>query len=274
VIFLERLIVLNMENFRVKMGLNMSGKGFRPKLAAFFVIGILVGIGFSQVYLSVSQPQAGRSSRVSLDVLFQNAIEDAIVAKPSEIYSGLTPIEASNRNLNWTGDLGNERVLVVTFTKYASSYPVGQTVNASWGDTWVTVAPEIKAFFKTHVISDVNVTLRALQLLGLPPNSSNTYFVELWVDPQSLFRPSPDNEINDTTSQLAFPVSATVEYKTWFNNNILYSYFPERYPWTRLGYTYDWGNLDSHVGLSEFVIKKNSIVTVDSVNSIADYLHD
>jgi hypothetical protein len=251
----------------------MSGKGIRLKLSTFFAIGVLVGIGFSQLYLSVTQPRAGRSPTVSLDELFQNAIEDAMVTKPSEIYSGLTPVEESNRNLNWTGDLGNERVLVVTFTKYASSYPVGQTINASWGETWVTVAPEIKTFFKTHVNSNVNVTLRALQLLGLPPNSSNTYFVELWVSPQSLFRPTPDNEINDTTTQLTFPASATVEYKTWFNNNILYSYFPERYPWTRLGYTYDWGNSDSHVGLSEFVLEQNSIVVVESVTSTADYLH-
>jgi hypothetical protein len=119
---------------------------------------------------------------------------------------------------------------------------------------------------------NVNVTLRTLQLLGLPPNNANTYFVELWVSPQSLFRPTPDNDINDTVAQLAFPASATPEYKQWFNSNIIYSYFPERYPWTRLGYTYDWGNSNSHVGLSEFVLKQNSTVIVKSVTPTADYL--
>ena len=28
-----------------------------------------------------------------------------------------------------------------------------------------------------------------------------------------------------------------------------------RSPWTRLGYTYDWGNRDNHVGLSEFLVR-------------------
>jgi hypothetical protein len=145
-------------------------------------------------------------------------------------------------------------------------------VNTTWGETWVTVVPEIKTFFKTHADANSNVTLRALQLLGLPANNSNTYFVEFWVNPQSLFRPTPDNEINDTTAQLTFPSSAASDYKQWFNDNIIYSYFPERYPWTRLGYTYDWGESSSHIGLSEFVLKQNSMVEVNSVTPTVDYL--
>jgi hypothetical protein len=248
----------------------MSGKDTRLKIAAFLVIGVLVGIGFSQLYFSFTLSKA---PLLTLDQMYQNGIEDAMVAKSSEVYSGLTPLVESNHNLNWTGEAGNRSVLVVTFTKYVSSYPVGQVVNASWGDTWVTVVPEIKAFFKTSVDANTNTTVRALQVLGLPPNSSDTHFVELWVNLQSLFRPAPDNEIMDTAAQLAFPASATADYKAWFNSNIIYSYFPERYPWTRLGYTYDWGNLDSHVGLSEFVIKQNSLVVVESVTSIQDYLN-
>ncbi len=247
----------------------MSGKDARLKITTFFLIGILVGIGFTQLYFTVTQPKA---HELTLDELYQNAIEDAMVANASEISNTLTSILESNQNLNWTGEAGNESVLVVTFTKYASSYPVGETVNTTWGDTWVTVAPELKTFFKNHSDANMNVTLRAIQLLGLPPNNSNLYFVEMWVNPQSLFRPTPDNEINDTTAQLTFPDSATSDYKTWFNNNIIYSYYPERYPWTRLGYTYDWGSTKSHVGLSEFVIKQNSMVTVESVTPTIEYL--
>ena len=95
----------------------------------------------------------------------------------------------------------------------------------------------------------------------------------MWVYPQSLFRPTPDNEITDTVAQLDFPASANPEYKEWFNGNIIYSYYPERFPWTRLGYTYDWGNPVSHVGLSEYVLKQGSIVTVKSVMPVTDYLY-
>ncbi|MBE3143583.1 MAG: hypothetical protein IMZ61_06630 [Planctomycetes bacterium] len=249
----------------------MAQKSVLFKILGVFVLGVIVGVGFSQLYLLINQQN--QQPALTLGQTYQNAVEDAMVAKPSEVYSGLTPILESNHNLNWTGASGNESVLVVTFTKYASSYPVGQTVNATWGDTWVTVAPELKTFFKTNVGANTNFTLRTLQLLGLPPNNTNSYFVEMRVNPQALFRPTTDNEVNDTTAQLTFPDSATLDYKAWFNSNIIYSYYPERFPWTRLGYTYDWGNSDSHVGLSEFVIKQNSLVVVESVTSIQDYLN-
>jgi len=239
-------------------------------LVAFLIIGMLLSFGLAQLYTGIIAPSLAPKS--SLDQTYQNAIEDAMVAKESELYNGLTPILENNSNLVWQCIPGNESVLVVTWTKYASSYPVNGTVTTSWGETWVTTAPEIKVFFKDHVNSDINATLRAAQLLGLPPNTTNTYFVELWVNPQSLFRPAPDIEITDTTATLSFPGNATADYKAWFNNNIIYSYYPMKYPWTRLGYTYDWGSTQSHVGLSEFILKQNSTVTVKSVTPTTEYL--
>lgn len=206
--------------------------------------------------------------------MYQKAVEDAMIAKNTEVCSNLTAVVESNTDLIWQGEEGNKKVLVVTLTKYPSSYPLGETVFTSWGETWVTVVPEIKTFFQNKVGADANLTLRTLQVLGLPPTSSNNYFVELWVSPDQLFRPAPDNEITDNTAQLEFPASVTKEYKDWFNGNIIYSYYPMRYPWTRLGYTYDWGNLSSPFGLSEFVLKQNSTVTVKSVNTINSYLED
>jgi hypothetical protein len=252
----------------------MTQRNYRAIIIVIFTIGIIVGAGFShfsQLYLIVTQQNLAPT--LSLDQMYQSAVEDAIIAKPSEIYSGLVPIVETNTNLFWQGDSGNKSVLVATFTKYASSYPVDETVNTTWGETWVTVVPEIKSFFQEHVDQNSNLTLRAKQLLGLPANNTGEYFVEFWVNPQLLFRPTPDNEITDTTAQLTFPSSTTPEYTIWFNNNIIYSYFPEKYPWTRLGYTYDWGNSNSHIGLSEFVVKQNSLVTVKSVTPITEYLY-
>ena len=141
-----------------------------------------------------------------------------------------------------------------------------------WGETWVTAAPEIQVFFKDHVSVNVDYTLRAAQLLGLPANTTNTVFVELWVKPETLFRPTPDNEVADSTATLYFPSGTADDYMDWFNSNIISSYYPMKYPWTRLGYTYDWENTVTHVGLSEFVIKQNSTVTVKSVTPTAEYL--
>ena len=119
---------------------------------------MVVGAGFYQFYTNVIAPSF--APKLSLNQICENAIEDAIVAKESEVYGGLTPIVENNSNLIWQSEPGNESVLVVVWTKYASSYPVGQTVNTSWGDTWVTAAPQIQVFFKDHVNPDSNITLR------------------------------------------------------------------------------------------------------------------
>ncbi|MBI4813819.1 MAG: hypothetical protein HY802_05855 [Methanobacterium sp.] len=207
------------------------------------------------------------------DLFYREAVFNAMLPDESDIYNNLTPIAESNNNLSWQGEGTDKRVLMVAWTKYPSSYPVGQSVRTSWGDTWVTVYPEIQSYFTNHPMTDEDLRLQVAQLLGLPPNTNNSYFVELWVKPTDLFRPSADNEINDTVAQLNFPNSTDLSYKIWFINNTKYSYFTKRLPWTRLGYTYHWENNESKIGLSEFVIKKNSEVAVKSLSSTSDYLN-
>jgi hypothetical protein len=250
----------------------MTEKKVLLKIVTIFIIGIIIGVASSQLYLTISAPNPFPSSSLTLDKLYQDAIAEVMVTEQTVTYSGLTPIVEDNTNLLWQGESENKSVLFVVFTKYASSYPVGQTVNNTWGDIWVTIAPDLQCFFKNNVTDCTNLTLRAAQLLGLPPNTSNNYFIELWVQPQYLFRPTADNEINDTTAQIAFPSTASSIYQKWFNDNIIYSYYPPRYPWTRLGYTYDWGNSDSHIGLCEYVIPQNSLFEVKTINSADNYL--
>ena len=205
---------------------------------------------------------------LTTEEMYQNAVLDAVIAEENEICSSLIPVIESNEELIWN----DGRILAVAFTKYADSYPAGETVQTWWGDTWVTAFPEIKEFFLNQKTDDKELTLRIEQLLGLPPESGNEWFAELWVRPEDLFRPSPDPEITDTVAELDFIDNATEEHIEWFNNNILHSYFKEeKYPWTRLGYTYDWGNPDNETGLSEFVIKQNSEVIVKSLSSIGEY---
>ncbi len=238
-------------------------------LAILFLIGVIATFGVIQLYTLIIVPAF--SPPPTLEQQYTSAIEDTMIAKPSEVSTTLTPILLNNSDLVWQGEGENATVLMVTWTKYPNSYPVGQNVTTSWGDTWVTVAPEIQVFFRNNAASDTDFTLRAAQLLGLPANPSNTYFVELWAKPQNLFRPTPDNEIGDAIASLTFPDNATADYKDWFNSNIIYSYYPMNYPWTRLGYTYDWGS-SNHVGLSEYIIAQNSTITVKSATPTTEYL--
>ncbi|MDD5489393.1 MAG: hypothetical protein PHP25_01785 [Candidatus Moranbacteria bacterium] len=203
----------------------------------------------------------------SLEARYQAAIRDAVFAEPGEVRTNLTPITESNPDLFWK----DGRVLLTTWTKYPDSYPASQTVSANWGEIWVTAAPEIRDFFAENPVPRNALALRIEQLLGMPQSSRNSFFADVWVKPEDLFRPCPDPEIDDTACRTGLPANTDPEYVEWFDGNIISSYFSEReYPWTRLGYTYDWGKPD-HEGLSEYVIRKDAEIIVDRVVPTEEY---
>jgi hypothetical protein len=55
-----------------------------------------------------------------------------------------------------------------------------------------------------------------------------------------MFRPSPDAEIDDSVAELEFPAGTSQDHMTWITDRMATSYGEGGYPWTRLGYTYDW----------------------------------
>lgn len=235
----------------------------------FYILGIVV----IAVFLVFTSNSCANNQCSCCGFFYESAVFNAMLPDEGDVDNNLTPIVESNNNLSWQGEGEDKRVLVVTWTKYPASYPVGETVRTSWGDTWVTVYPEVKDYFTHHPKTNEDLKLQVAQLLGMPPNTNNSYFVELWVKPADIFRPSADNEINDTVAQLNFPPNTSLTYKEWFLNNTIYSYFTKRLPWTRLGYTYHWENPESKIGLSEYVIKENSQVIVKSKASTSDYLN-
>jgi len=208
------------------------------------------------------------------------SLQDAKVAEPSEVYTGLIAITPDNQNLVW--DKATGRVLVATWTSYKGYDPqVGKELTVT-RETWVTTVPELKTFCQNYQpTSDTPLTLRMEELLGLPPNNGKTRIVSLWVKPESLFRPAPDNEITDSAAEVEMPPvdhfksQKDYEYaRDWYNLQLKLDNYDDPtkgYPWTRLGYTYDWGNPKSEVGLSEFVIYANSPAKVESVTLNADY---
>lgn len=198
---------------------------------------------------------------------YRNAVEDARIAEPGEISRDLVAIVGYNRDLVWEGVPGSSRVLVVTWTSWDGyNGSIGESITAS-RDIWVTVAPDIKDFTSKNRLSGDKLVLRLEQLLGVPAGSGKSWFVEFWVDPDDIFRPSPDPDITDHEAELDFPRRVSPEHIEWINALKAQSYGENGYPWTRLGYTYDWGNPKSEIGLSEFVIRKDAAVQVRSVAS-------
>ena len=220
------------------------------------------------------------------------AIRDAAVAQTDEISRNLVAITSDGDSpvldMRWNGERGKSLLLAATLTRFihptgtdvaydaAKGYKAGEPVLLK-RDTWVTIVPELQDFCQSMDASQDNLTLRLQQLLGLPPGGKQPSLVELWVDPADMFRPSIDPAISDREAEILTPQSdrfTTISptHRDWFNKLISSTYSGEHpFPWTRLGYTYDWGNQDSDIGLSEFVVSKGSSVGVRSISLPVDY---
>jgi hypothetical protein len=147
-------------------------------------------------------------------------------------------------------------------------------------DIWVTVVPKLKLFcqefVRTHHANTAQLTLRLEQRLGLPPDSNNDVFVEMIIkDPSKydhLFRPCINPSVAASTCQLGpfpdpLPKGISEKHRTWIYRQYYDSYAiarPNQYPWTALGYTFDWANDESgryqfvKVGESEFVVPQGA----------------
>lgn len=62
------------------------------------------------------------------------------------------------------------------------------------------------------------------------------------------------------------------EYVAWFNDNAVYSYCKNTYPWTGLGYTYDWADNGEEYGVSEFLVNDGAEVNVEFTKTLEDFI--
>ena len=250
----------------------MNFSKFETRFTFFWIYMVsLVLLSFCAGCVSPSYPQTSEE----LEKVYQTAIRDAEVAENNEISRNLVAIVPYEPGLIWGGEPGKSPVLTVTWTSWDGyDDKIAQSIELT-RDVWVTVASELKEFCR-EVRSTANLTLRMEQLLGLPPDSRKTKVVEMWALPSDIFRPSPDPEISDHEAELEIRVTTQFQKTSqkhikWFNDTRTKSYGEEGFPWTRLGYTYDWGNPETEVGLSEFVIANGSTVTIRSVSSTEQY---
>ncbi len=209
---------------------------------------------------------------------YRAAIADARTAEPSEIATTLTPLVPYNDALVWRAPADSTRqVLVVTWggSDTLPAATAGDTVTAD-RDVWVTAAPALKQFCRASDRTDDALRLRLAQRLGLPPDADYDRFVELWVRPQDLVRPCPDPEVTDRECELRPPkpaahVQVSDAHQDWFRELKATSYGPDGYPFTGLGYTYDWHPSTDEVGPSEFVLRPGEPGIVRATYSTAAY---
>lgn len=208
----------------------------------------------------------------SLQAVYNASIYEAAVYKFSNVRQ-LRPLE-------FNPVTRKTRVVTLTdFKGYArGEFPISRYV-------WVTAVPEVQERCRGFT-GDVEMRLR--QLLGLPPGQEIIHFVVMDVSQGDIFRPAASD---DPTTTLpcpscptppncgeVFPANVKREHVRWFAEQMLSSYLLAEvplmrsgFPWTRLGYTYDWKPGADKYGASEYVIRPDSTVTVVDIKAIKDY---
>ncbi|WP_257670127.1 hypothetical protein [Parapedobacter tibetensis] len=217
---------------------------------------------------------------LSLDELYQHALTDAMVADDTEVIDTLWAITPTNQSLTWKTINGKQYVLMGTFMRYPASYPVGDSITNTWGESWLFVPQQMKSRIGNSLSPTSDTTMRICQLLGLPPanENSNTHIAEIWIDPDRLYRPAGNIDITTTSTGAVLANNARPTYMDWFNSYIIFAYYRTlssatefHYPWTRLGYTYDWAPETSEVGLSEYVLQAESGAWVEHVAKVGEF---
>tara|TARA_B100000315_G_scaffold255670_1_gene299647 strand:- start:17538 stop:18215 length:678 start_codon:yes stop_codon:yes gene_type:complete len=196
------------------------------------------------------------SKNVNTQQYYEMAISDAAIIEVSEII----PLPV----------IKSESVIVVSWTKYPNSYPEGEIINLDWSP-WVTLDGEVKKACKNFKKNTLKENIQ--QLLGLPANhDEDRSFVTLNVNSVSIFRPCANPSVTDEKCLQELPKDISLEHAKWFAKQTSKAYKrPEGFPWTRLGYTYNWKAGENEVGLAEFVIKKGAFVKTLSVVDTKTY---
>jgi hypothetical protein len=166
-------------------------------------------------------------------------------------------------------------------------YPSLKIGKKTLGDTekdamWVALPDQLKK----ACAGAVNPTLRLQQALGLPPKRGPRSVYRITAKPANIFRPcTSGTSIGASSCAFAFPSRAStsapapdfdelrfVENQSWDVYRTRFAadrvepgdYPYTGYPFTGMGWTYDWNpQSKDHVGVSEFVIRPKSEITVD-----------
>jgi len=243
----------------------------RIRLLALFLFGA-VALHAQQPFerkteVTPTQPLAGETQ--SLWGTYERAIFDSAVYQRWNVRP-LRPL---------TPD-ANGNVLVVTLT--SKDGEVGATLPVGTYGAWVTGVPEVQTICRAFH-GDVAMQLR--ELLGLPPDADTTRFIVLTVAASDLFRPTPDDRISTTYPCTLnpdatlpsdcgnkFPDGTTAAHYQWMaiENFYLHS-VPNGYPWTHLGYTYNWAPGADRYGASEYVIRPNAKAVIVSKATVPEY---
>lgn len=221
--------------------------------SAMFAAVYLVSIFLSGTSGCVKRPgcRPGEDKEAGMRMLYQRAIADAALFRAENVR--VLPRITANE------------VSVVTWTD--AKYTRGEARLAK--PVWVTLAPVVRDLCRQW--SD-GTEARLEQLLGLPPENGYTHFVEMTVRAEDIWRPCPDPDISTERCGNQFPEKLDPVYLAWYARTLVSSYrLPDGYPFTGLGYTYDWNPETPRFGPAELVVGEGALVRITRVVSTREY---
>ena len=200
--------------------------------------------------------------------LWKATMTDAVFSEDEELHE-LVVLTKDDDRVIW--DEAGERVLLLSWHNYDDACAPGGSIRTEYGDIWATSVGEMQVWYEQNHAGVEDWDLRFSQLLGVHEDEGYTRFTAFWVLPEDVIRPA---YVTDVTKQMEndYAVVTDGAYKEWFDGNILWSYFESDYPWTRLGYTYDWSGGESEYGLTEFLISDGSKVEIAFTYTTAEFV--
>ena len=222
---------------------------------------------------------------------YRQAMVDSERPQQSEVVNDLVRLTRTDPRVRWKVIDGQRHVLVATLRRNALSETSPFTLANS---TWVTVPRELRkrcAPVGCDAKSDARLDLTLKQFLGLPPDSDHHVVMTFWARPRDMFRPCRQPDVRSSTCPRRapgpLPVLSGISMSDFLKEQAAYAWrMPRRFdaaaavscssawpepsncygfPWTRLGYTYDWGPGRNEIGLTEFVIAKGSTVHLSKI---------
>jgi hypothetical protein len=205
----------------------------------------------------------------ALQDAYEKAIYDSAVYRCSNLRP-LCPLEPDSRG----------EVLLATLTNVDGT--VGSLIVAPSDGIWVAGAPELHDRCREFT-GDVVMKLR--QLLGLPPDADVPRVLELRARITDVFRPAPDSNVRTSAPcpplgdvmlpcncGTFFPPSTTSTHYQWMaSQEFMLHELPGGYPWTHLGYTYNWAPEADRYGASEYVIRGGAAALIVKNVSPTEY---
>ncbi|MBQ0040184.1 MAG: hypothetical protein KBS64_07155 [Treponema sp.] len=235
-------------------------------LVLFFIFAVLL-----------SSCQTTRTSLKTNADLYAAAVADAAKQAEQKDVFPLAEITKDSTDVTWNAD--GTKVLIVSWHHYPDSYAQGKTYTKGGWELWGVSLKEFKNWYRQNNKGVADWNLRFKQLMGLPESKNHTHFSAMWISPDCLLRPAYETSV---AKQMSTSFSADFlsteygkKYKQWFNSNAEYSYGSDNpYPWTRLGYTYDWADNKTKKGLTEFFIPKDAPAeyTVEFTTTTEEFL--